>query len=60
MDKSPENTEQTKTSSSRRGFLKKAVYTAPALLVLGTLTKTKDAEAGGVGGPPPSLHQPPG
>jgi hypothetical protein len=37
---------------SRRNFLKKAVYRAPALILLGTLTRPKNACADYSGGPP--------
>lgn len=32
--------------SNRRSFLKKAVYTAPSLLVLGSLTRPTPSQAG--------------
>jgi hypothetical protein len=35
----------------RRDFLKKAAYTAPALIILGQLVKPESANAG-FGGPP--------
>jgi len=60
MEKHPKSTAEKNVSNSRRGFLKKAVYTAPALMVLGALAKPKDAKAGGLPpGPPPSLAQAP-
>ena len=57
------------SSSSRRSFIKKAVYTAPALMVLGGLATSADARRKDPGskdprdqdprtndfGPPPSL-----
>jgi len=36
---------------SRRNFIKKAVYVAPTLIALGSLTRPTDAEAG-FGRPP--------
>lgn len=55
MDENPENSEPVGVSATRRGFIKKAEYTAPALLVLGSLAKTRDANAFGL---PPSLCAP--
>lgn len=43
---------KTETATSRRSFLKKTVYVAPTLIVLGSLSRPKDANAGF--GPPPS------
>ena len=37
----------------RRSFLKKAAYTAPALIVLGQLTRPTTAEANKFGSTPP-------
>lgn len=59
MGKTSGNTEKTDVSTSRRGFIKKAAYTAPTLLILGSLTKTQDVKAADFG-LPPSLFQPPG
>ncbi len=47
----PERAEKSKASSRRR-FLKKAVYAAPTIVALGTLAKPTEAEAGF--GKPPS------
>ena len=38
--------------SSRRGFLKKAAYTAPTIVALGALTKPIETKAAGFGKPP--------
>ncbi len=43
---------ETVENSTRRGFLKKAVYAAPTIVVLGALTKPTESEAGF--GKPPS------
>lgn len=56
MDENPENSEPLDVSTTRRGFIKKAAYTAPTLLVLGSLAKTRDAQA--AFGLPPSLCAP--
>ncbi len=45
-----------KSQESRRTFIKKAVYVAPTLIVLGTLTRPTDAKADF--GPPPSAPGP--
>jgi hypothetical protein len=37
---------------SRRNFLKKTVYKAPVLMLLGTLKRPKNARADHSGGPP--------
>ena len=50
MDEKTEKTKSIEVSNSRRGFMRKAVYVAPALIVLGSLTKSKDVKAFG---PPP-------
>ena len=42
----------TTVNSSRRGFLKKAVYAAPTIVALGALTKPTETKAGF--GKPPS------
>lgn len=34
-------------STARRGFLKKSLYTAPSIIVLGSLTKPQNLQAGG-------------
>jgi len=39
-----------KRQDARRGFLKKAVYAAPTIVVMGALLKPKEANA--FGGPP--------
>ena len=36
---------ETVENSTRRGFLKKAVYAAPTIVVLGALTKPTESEA---------------
>ncbi len=43
---------ETVENSTRRGFLKKAVYAAPTIVVLGALMKPTESEAGF--GKPPS------
>ena len=43
---------ETVENSTRRGFLKKAVYAAPTIVVLGALTKPTETKAGF--GKPPS------
>ena len=40
-------------NSSRRAFIKKTVYAAPTLIVLGSLTHPKNVEAGKFGSTPP-------
>jgi len=63
VDEKPENFEESDVSGSRRGFIRKAVYAAPALIVLGSLTKSNVANAAPpchpVFGCPPSLDRPP-
>ena len=49
--KPTEQSEQNATSS-RRSFMKKAVYVAPTLLALGALTRPTDAKAANFGRPP--------
>ena len=39
--------------SSRRAFIKKTVYVAPTLIVLGSLTRPTNVEAGKFGSTPP-------
>ena len=46
-----------KVSTSRRKFLKKAAYTAPTLMILGSLAKSEQAQADF--GSPPSLDPTP-
>ena len=46
-----QNETHTKKQASRRGFMKKAVYAAPTLIVMGQLIKPKAAKAD-FGGPP--------
>jgi hypothetical protein len=45
---------------SRRGFLKKAAYSAPVLMLMGQLVKPVDVHADGTGGPegPPNGWNP--
>jgi len=43
--------EQNEVRNERRGFLKKAVYAAPTLIVLGELVKPESAKSD-FGGPP--------
>ena len=40
------NVKKTEQNSARRTFIKKAVYVAPTLMALGSLTRPKDAKAG--------------
>lgn len=40
-------------NSSRRGFLKKSLYTAPSIVALGTLMKPENLQAGGSNPPGP-------
>ena len=42
---------ENKIHKTRREFLKKAVYAAPTIVIMGTLMKPKKANAG-FGGPP--------
>ena len=49
--KSRETVSEKNQKNGRRYFLKKAVYSAPTVIALGTLLKPKQAKAG-FGGPP--------
>jgi len=51
-EKKQKKPSETVENSTRRGFLKKAVYAAPTIVVLGALTKPTESEAGF--GKPPS------
>ena len=53
LKKSASGNTKIRISKSRRSFLKKSVYAAPTLIVLGGLLKPKSAKADGFG-PPPS------
>ena len=41
-----------KVKEERRAFLKKAVYTAPSLMILGQLSRPASSSADDFGGPP--------
>ncbi len=46
MKKIEKNTKNNKKETSRRAFMKKAVYSAPTVLVLGSLARPTKTEAG--------------
>lgn len=51
--KKNQNTSKDTIKGNRRSFLKKAAYTAPSLLVLGSLARPTASQAGDPSGPPP-------
>ena len=51
LKKTADKKTETRISKSRRSFLKKSVYAAPTLIVLGSLIKPEEVKAG-FGGPP--------
>jgi hypothetical protein len=52
MKEIEKNTKINKKETSRRAFMKKAVYSAPTVLVLGSLARPTKTKAAGFGPPP--------
>ena len=52
--------ETNKKSVNRRQFIKKAVYTAPKVLVLGSMIRPTHSKAAGFGPPPEGPNYPDG
>ena len=48
---SPEQKKKNREAASRRSFLRKAAYSAPALIAMGQLVKPTKIQADGTGGP---------